>query len=380
LDTGNINPRRTIEIKENNLNARKTALYDLHVQAGAKMVEFAGYLMPVQYKGVIQEHQAVRNAVGIFDVSHMGEFFIRGERATEYLQKLTLNDVTKLQQYRAQYTGMCYEHGGMIDDLILYCFGDHYMAIVNASNREKDYAWMKQHLLDGVELQDLSDDYSLFAVQGRQAQATLQTLTHLNLDEIKFYWFNTGTLAGVEAIIARTGYTGEDGFEVAVNVNDSEKVWNAIMAAGAAFGIEPIGLGARDTLRMEMKYSLYGNDIDETTNPIEAGLGWISKVDKGEFIGRDAIVAMKEQGPPRKLVGFELLERAIPRHNYKIMKEGSEVGYVTSGTFSPSLEKGIGLGYVNVPHHEIGTDISIAIRNKQVPARVVKTPFYQRPY
>lgn len=362
------------------MEPRKTALYETHKNLGAKMVEFAGFMMPVQYKGVIHEHHAVRNSVGVFDVSHMGEFFIRGDNATAFLQKLTLNDVTKLQEHRAQYSGMCYEHGGMIDDLILYCFGDYYMAIVNASNREKDYAWMKEHLIEGASLEDLSDDYSLFAVQGRNAQPTLQKLTDVDLSEIKFYWFSTGKLAGVDTIIARTGYTGEDGFEVAVPVKESEKIWDAIFAAGEEFDIEPIGLGARDTLRMEMKYSLYGNDIDETTNPIEAGLGWISKVDKGDFIGRDAIVKMKEEKPKRKLVGFEMKERSLARHECKIVKDGSEIGYVTSGTFSPSLEKGIGIGYVNVPFNEVGTEIKILIRSKEVPAEVVKTPFYQRPY
>ncbi|RMF68692.1 MAG: glycine cleavage system aminomethyltransferase GcvT, partial [Calditrichaeota bacterium] len=263
------------------MEAKKTALYDVHCKLGAKMVEFAGFWMPVQYKGIVEEHKRVRTTVGIFDVSHMGEFIIEGEKAAAFLQYVTINDVNKLQPFRAQYTAMCYDDGGMVDDLILYCFEDHFLAIVNAANRQKDYDWMKQHLLPGAKVLDKSDDYSLFAVQGRKAEPTLQKLTDLNLAEIKYYWFRTGKIAGVDTVIARTGYTGEDGFEVAVPVAESEKVWNAILEAGAEFEIEPIGLGARDTLRLEMKYSLYGNDIDQTTNPIEAGLGWITKTDKG---------------------------------------------------------------------------------------------------
>ena len=362
------------------LQAKKTALYDVHVDLGAKMVEFAGYLMPVQYKGIREEHFKVRDSVGIFDVSHMGEFFIQGNAAGAFLQKMTLNDVTKLEKNRAQYTAMCFEDGGLIDDLILYCYGDHYMMIVNASNREKDYNWLQQHLTEGVHLEDRSDEISLFAVQGRNAQATLQKIVDVDLSEIKFYWFREGKISDADAFIARTGYTGEDGFEIGVSADKSVQVWKAILDAGSEFDIEPIGLAARDTLRLEMKYCLYGNDIDETTNPIEAGLGWITKVDKGDFVARDLIVRTKERGAGRKLVGFEMKERAVPRHGYKIEKEGREVGYVTSGTFSPSLGKGIGMAYIEVPHHATGTEIGIVIRNKAVPAEIVKTPFYQRPY
>ncbi len=362
------------------MEPKKTALYEVHKNSGAKMVEFAGYWMPVQYKGIIEEHNKVRNSVGIFDVSHMGEFIIRGDRAQEYLQKMTLNDVSKLVENRAQYTAMCYENGGIVDDLIIYCFSDHYMAIVNASNLNKDFKWMKDHLMPGAELFDKSDEISLFAVQGRNAEATLQKLTNTNLSEIRFYWFKEGKLAEVDAIIARTGYTGEDGFEIGVDVKHSVNVWNAILKAGEEFEIEPIGLAARDTLRMEMKYNLYGNDIDETTNPIEAGLGWITKIDKGAFIGRNAILKSKQEGLTRKLAGFLLKERALARHGYKIHKNGQEIGSVTSGTFSPSLGKGIGIGYMELPYTEIGTNIAIFIRGKEVEAEVVKTPFYQRPY
>ncbi len=362
------------------MEPRKTALYEVHKKLGAKMVEFGGYVMPVQYKGIIEEHRRVRSSVGIFDVSHMGEFVIKGDKAQEYLQRMTLNDVTKLVDYRAQYSAMCYEDGGLVDDLIILRFPDHYMVIANAANREKDFQWMKQLVISGVELTDISDDFSLFAVQGRKAEATLQKLTDLNLSEIKYYWFREGKIAGVDAVVSRTGYTGEDGFEVGIDASESVKVWQAILEAGKEFDIAPIGLGARDTLRLEMKYCLYGNDIDETTNPIEAGLGWITKLDKGDFIGRDAILKAKEKGITRKLVGFELQDRAFPRHGYKILKDGEEIGYVTSGTFSPSLDKGIGMGYINAPFHEVGTPITISIRGREVPAQVVKTPFYQRPY
>ncbi len=362
------------------MEPKKTALYDTHINLGAKMVEFAGYWMPVQYSGIKEEHHCVRNSVGIFDVSHMGEFFFSGEKAADFLQKMTLNDISKLQLHRAQYSGMCYDDGGLVDDLIVYCFGDTYMAIVNAGNLQKDYDWLQQHLAAGVELEDRSEEFSLFAVQGRHAEATLQKLADIDLSEIKFYWFREGVLAGEKAFIARTGYTGEDGFEIGVDAARSPAVWNAILEAGSEFSIQPIGLAARDTLRLEMKYSLYGNDIDQTTNPIEAGLGWITKVDKGDFVGRDAIMKVKEAGPSRKLVGFEVKGRGLARHGYPIMKDGAEIGVVTSGTFSPSLEKGIGLGYVNIPHNEIGATIEISVRGKGIAAEVVKTPFYQRPY
>ncbi len=362
------------------MEAKKTALYDVHVKLGGKMVEFGGYMMPVQYKGITQEHLAVRHSVGIFDVSHMGEFYFSGPAAAAYLQKMTLNDVTRIEPYQAQYTAMCYEDGGMVDDLILYRYNDRYMTIVNAGNRQRDYDWMRQHLPDGVQMEDRSDEISLFAVQGRHAYATLQKLTALDLSGIRFYWFAEGEIAGVKGFVARTGYTGEDGFEVGVPSESSVKVWNAIMEAGAEFEIEPVGLGARDTLRLEMKYCLYGNDIDKTTNPIEAGLGWITKVDKGEFIGRDAIVKVKEAGPKRKLVGFELKDRGIPRHGYKVFRDGNEIGVVTSGTFSPCLGKGLGIAYIDVPHNQVGTAIELSVRGKSLAAEIVKTPFYQRPY
>jgi aminomethyltransferase len=362
------------------LQAKKTALCEVHQELGGKMVEFAGYLMPVQYKGIMDEHLCVRESVGLFDVSHMGEFIIKGDKAVDYLQRLTLNDVTKLEEYQAQYTGMCYDHGGIVDDFIVYRFPDHYMIIVNASNIEKDFEWMEKHLTPGVELSDISDDYALFAVQGRNAEATLQKLTDLDLSSVKAFRLQPAKLNGLQATFFRTGYTGEDGFEIGLDAEQSVQAWRAILEAGKEFGIEPIGLAARDTLRMEMKYCLYGNDIDETTNPIEAGLGWVTKIDKGDFLGREPIKQVKENGATRKLVGFEVKDRAVPRQGYKLIKDGQEIGEVTSGTFSPSLEKGIGLGYLNVPFNQVGTGVAISIRGKEIPAEVVKTPFYQRPY
>jgi aminomethyltransferase len=357
---------------------KKTALYDIHASFGAKLVEFAGFWMPVQYRGIIDEHRTVRSSVGVFDVSHMGEFEFRGKAAGEFLQRVTINDVSKLAEYQAQYSALCYPDGGIVDDVIVYRWPDHYMMVVNASNIEKDFAWLSQHATSNVGLIDRSDAYSLLAVQGRNAQATLQKITKFNLTEMKYYWFAAGEIAGAPAFISRTGYTGEDGFEVGFAPEHSEKVWRAIFEAGEEFGIEPIGLGARDTLRLEMKYCLYGNDIDQTTNPLEAGLGWITKLDKGEFIGREAMAKMKAAGIPRKLVGFEMEGKSIARHGYPILQDGAPIGRVTSGTFSPSLEKSIGMGYVASEHAAAGAELMIDIRGRAAKAKVVKTPFYQR--
>ncbi|MDQ7054088.1 MAG: glycine cleavage system aminomethyltransferase GcvT [candidate division KSB1 bacterium] len=359
---------------------KKTPLYDWHVAAGAKMVEFAGYLMPVQYRGIIEEHKKVRSSVGLFDVSHMGEFTFYGPEALAFLQKMTINDVGRLAVGQAQYSAMCYDHGGIVDDLIVYRHEDHYLMVVNAANLEKDWQWLQEHAMPGVELRNESDDTALMALQGRHAEKVLQPLTDLDLSGIKFYWFAIGRVAGVEAMVSRTGYTGEDGFEIAVAANDAVKVWEAMMESGKPYEIEPVGLGARDTLRMEMKYCLYGNDIDETTNPLEAGLGWITKLEKGDFIGAGALLRVKAEGIKRKLVGMELEDRNIARHGYPIFKDGEEVGVITSGTFSPSLNRPIAIGYVAAPHHEIGTELTVKIRQRDAAATVVKTPFYQRPY
>jgi len=356
---------------------KKTGFYEIHKKLGAKIVEFAGFYMPIQYKGIIEEHKRVRTTVGLFDVSHMGEFSVKGSQAEAFLQRLTINDVSQLTEGRAQYSAMCYPHGGIVDDLLVYRLADHYMMVVNASNIDKDWQWANENLIPGAELENQSDDLSLLALQGPKAEATLQKLTDIDLSAIKYYWLEVGKVVDVEMVVSRTGYTGEPGFELCFPKEYSEKVWNAIMEAGQEFDIEPIGLGARDTLRLEMKYCLYGNDIDETTNPLEAGLGWITKLDNDDFIGRDALLKVKEQGLTRKLIGFEVEGKAFPRHGYDIYADDKKIGHVTSGTFSPMLEKGIGMGYVAIDYAKVGTPISIEIRNKRVPAQVVKTPFYK---
>jgi aminomethyltransferase len=360
------------------VSPKKTGFYDIHRELGAKIVEFAGYEMPIQYAGIMQEHKRVRNSVGLFDVSHMGEFFISGDNALAFLQKITINDVSSLEINQVQYSAMCYENGGIVDDLLVYRLQEQYMVVVNAANLEKDWNWMQDNMLSGVQMVNRSDDLSLLALQGPKAEATLSKLTDVQLADIPFYWLREGKVDGVDIMISRTGYTGEPGFELCFDKEYSEQVWNAIMQAGAEFDIEPIGLASRDTLRLEMKYCLYGNDIDKTTNPIEAGLAWITKIDKGDFIGKAVIRKAKEEGVARKLIAFQLEGKGFPRHDYKIFKDGDEIGYVTSGTFSPMLEKGIGMGYVAAGASKIGTSIEIDIRGKSVPAILIKPPFYKK--
>lgn len=360
---------------------KRTALYDVHAALGAKIVPFAGYDMPVSYKGIVAEHTAVRERVGVFDVSHMGEITARGAGALDFVQKITVNDASVLTDGQAQYSAMCRPDGGIIDDLLVYRrAANDYLLVVNASTLAKDFAWMQENLFGDVTLENRSDDYSLIAVQGPRALETVQKLTDTKLDEIEYYHFRAGTIAGEQAIISRTGYTGEVGFELYISSDKptSEKVWNSIMDAGAEFGVEPAGLGCRDTLRLEMGYCLYGNDIDESTNTIEAGLGWITKPDKGEFNGRDVVVRVKEEKPKRKLVGFEMNERAIPRQHHRIVADGRDIGEVTSGTSSPTLGRGIGMGYVETAFAKAGTTIGIVIRDKEVPATIVKMPFVKK--
>ena len=366
--------------RDSELNIKKTAFYNIHKKYDAKIVEFAGYYMPIQYKGINEEHIRVRTTVGVFDVSHMGEFEFIGPKAEDFLQLMTTNDVKKLDIYQAHYSALCYEDGGIVDDLLIYRFPEKFIMVVNAANLEKDFQWLRENLIDGVIMKNRSAEYSLLAIQGKKAEATLQKLTTEDLSQVKNYWLTEGALADVPMMIARTGYTGEDGFEIMFPTGQSEHVWNAVMNAGAEFDIEPIGLAARDTLRMEVKYCLYGNDIDQMTNPLEAGLGWITKLDKGNFIGRDAIMKIKQAGLGRKLIGFELEGRAIPRHGYPIFNGNSQIGVVTSGMFSPMLQKPIGLGYVPLNYSEVGSKITIDIRGRKFPADVVKTPFYNRPY
>jgi aminomethyltransferase len=363
------------------MTMKKTAFSEIHRSMGAKLVEFAGFEMPVQYKGIIEEHLTVRKRVGVFDVSHMGEFIVRGKGAAAFLQRMTINDISKIFEGRVQYSALCYENGGIVDDLLVYHRGDHFMLVVNASNTKKDFEWLQSHLPGDVELTDKSDETALLAIQGPHSLATLQKLTKVDLRAIDYYHFTKGLLAGVEMLISHTGYTGELGFELYFpsDVALGTKVWQAIFDAGKEFDIAPVGLGARDTLRLEMAFCLYGNDIDQTTNPLEAGLGWITKLSKGEFIGRKAISKVKEAGLKRKLVGFTLAERAVARHGYPISANATQIGHVTSGTFSPSLEYPIGLGYVATGHDEVGSTINISVRGKDVAAKVVKLPFIQKP-
>ena len=360
---------------------KRTIFNELHKQACAKMVEFAGFEMPIQYKnGIIHEHNVVREKVGVFDVTHMGEFDVQGPDALNYVQKITVNDASKLIPGKVQYSAMPLPTGGIVDDLLVYCLQEnHYMLVVNGANIDKDFAWCQKNQ-EGfdVELRNMSDEIYLLAVQGPKSMDTLQKLTDVNMQEIKFYTFVEGALAGVDMIISRTGYTGELGYELYFrgDFDVAKKVWDSIFEAGAEFGIEPVGLGCRDTLRLEKCYMLYGNDIDETTNPIEAGLGWITKLNKGKFNGSDVIARVKEEGPKRKLVGFFTeTERFIPRHGYKIFHEGKEVGYITSGNMSPSLKRPIALGYVPAELSAIGTKLEIEARKKFFTVEVVKTPF-----
>ncbi|MDR9418974.1 glycine cleavage system aminomethyltransferase GcvT [Gracilimonas sp.] len=364
---------------------KKTPFYDIHEKAGAKLVDFAGFEMPVQYEGIKSEHATVREAVGIFDVSHMGEFYIHGPEALDLLQMVTVNDVSKLVEGKAQYTCMCYDDGGIVDDLIIYKLFDDmgYIAVVNASNIDKDLNWILDNNSFDAEVKDQSDDTCLLAVQGPKSVETLQKLTDLNLSEIDFYSYKLGSLAGMENVVfSATGYTGEKGFELYFDKNhvDPEAVWNAIMEAGEEFNIEPCGLGARDTLRLEMGFALYGNDITKNTHPLEARLGWITKFDKDDFIGKATLQQKKEEGLNRKLVGFTVEgKRNIPRQGYEIQNsESSKIGEVTSGTMSITLNKGIGMGFVEKEYAEEGTSIQIVIRNRTADATVKKPPFIKK--
>lgn len=360
---------------------KRTAFFDRHVQAGGKMVAFAGFEMPVQYTpGIVEEHRCVRERVGVFDVSHMGEVEVAGADALAFVQNITINDASKLTPGRVQYSAMCYPDGGIVDDLLVYRMADRFMLVINAANTAKDIAWMQENLRGDVVLTDRSDATSLLAVQGPHALATLKKLTPTDLEPLQYYHWMHATIAGVPMLISRTGYTGELGYELYFpsDVATGGTVWEALMQAGKEFGIAPIGLGARDTLRLEMGFCLYGNDIDATTNPLEAGLGWITRLGKGAFVGRDAIRSMKEDGPKRKLVGFTVNDRAFPRHGYSIQIAGVDTGHVTSGTFSPTIEKGIGMGYVPADHATVGAGIEVMIRNKPVAATIVPLPFVKK--
>ena len=359
---------------------KKTTFNGIHKKLGAKMVEFAGFEMPIQYSSIIAEHKAVRNSVGVFDVSHMGEVFISGDKALEFVQYITINDASKLFPGKVQYSAMCYPDGGIVDDLLVYKLSDtEFLLVINASNIEKDVRWMKENNKFGVSIDDRSDEYSLLAVQGPNSEEVIKKLVK-EMPELEYYHFTKGKIAGIDMIISRTGYTGEIGYELYFtgDVSDAEKVWNELFTAGKEFDIQPVGLAARDSLRLEMGYCLYGNDIDQTTNPIEAGLGWITKLDKENFIGKDAILKIKQEGPGRKLVAMISDEKTFPRKGYDITSDSKKVGVVTSGTVSPVLEKPIALGYVNKPLNTAGSNVAFKIRDKEFPATVTKLPFVKK--
>ena len=358
---------------------KNIALSHIHEALGAKMVPFAGYNMPVSYEGINAEHITVRKSVGVFDVSHMGEFLVLGPNALDLIQKVTSNDASKIVDEQARYSCFPNATGGIVDDLIVYRFNaEKWLLVVNASNIEKDWNWINSQNTMNAELRNISDDYSLLAIQGPKAVEAMQSLTSENLNEIKFYHFKVAEFAGIpNVIISATGYTGSGGFEIYCKNSEVEQVWKKIFEDGEAFGIKPIGLAARDTLRLEMGYCLYGNDINDTTSPIEAGLGWITKFTK-EFTNSENLKAQKEEGTSRRLIAFELNERGIPRQGYDIVDDnGNKIGDVTSGTMSPSLNKGIGMGYVITEHKKVGTQINIQIRKKAVPATIIKLPFYK---
>jgi len=363
------------------MDLKKVALNNTHEKLGAKMTPFAGFYMPLRYTSDIEEHNAVRNSVGVFDVSHMGEFMITGNKALDLIQRVVSNDATKLYDGKVLYAYLPNENGGIVDDLLVYRIReDEYYLVVNASNIEKDWDWISKFNTEGANMKNVSDATSLFAVQGPKAAATLQKLTDMDLTLMEYYTFKIGALAGIEnVIISATGYTGSGGFEIYIANKNAEKMWNAIFEAGAEFGIKPIGLGARDTLRLEMGFCLYGNDIDDSTSPIEAGLGWVTKFTK-KFTNSDALKKQKEEGISRKLIAFEMIDKGgIPRSHYEIKNAQNEtIGVVTSGSQSPSLSKGIGMGYVNIDYSTANTEIYISVRQKNMKAQVIKLPFYKK--
>lgn len=357
---------------------KQTPLFEEHVALGGKIVPFAGYLMPVQYAtGITAEHKAVREHAGLFDVSHMGEFTVTGPQALDLIQHVTVNDVSKVHLGQAQYSAMCLESGGIVDDLLVYRFEDRYMLVVNASNKDKDLAWIQRHAAAfDVDVQDRSDATALLALQGPAAREILRPLVDIDVDDVAYYHFADGSVAGVHAVIAGTGYTGEDGFELYVDVEDAAGVWRAILEQGRDGGLKPAGLGARDSLRLEMGYALYGNDLDEEHTPLEAGLGWITKLDKGDFIGREALMRQKEEGVTRRLVGMKLVDRGFPRPGYQVLRDGQSVGVVTSGTVSPSLGVGIAMGYVPPDLASADTSVQVDVRGRALQALVQRPPFY----
>jgi len=360
------------------MSDKKTPFHDIHRQLNAKIVPFAGYLMPVMYDSINAEHLRVRSKVGMFDISHMGEFTVTGTGAKDFVQRLATNDISKLADNQVMYTCMCYEDGGIVDDLLVYNLKDHILLVVNGANIDKDFAHIQKYLTDNVQLVNTSDEVALIAVQGPLSQDVLSRLTDYPFDNLKYYNADYANIAGEKLLFSRTGYTGEEGFEIYIPSSKAVKIWEPMYQIVNELGGSAIGLGARDSLRLEMKFALYGNDISAQTNPLEAGLGWVVKLDKGDFIGREAITQVKEQGLSRKLVGFEVDGKAFPRQHYLISHDNRQIGEVTSGVFSPSLRKGIGMGYVEADYSKPGSKFDVEIRGKKQPAIVVKPPFYKR--
>ena len=359
---------------------KKTKFYNIHKKLGAKIVEFAGFLMPVQYSSIIAEHKAVRNSVGVFDVSHMGEVFVTGDKALDFVQHITVNDASKLTTGKVQYSAMCYPDGGIVDDLLVYRLSDNkFMLVINASNTEKDFNWMVENNKFDVKLDNQSDEYSLLAIQGPNAKKVVQKICSKELD-LEYYHFFNAEIVGYDMIVSRTGYTGELGYELYFKGDEkvAEEIWDKLFEAGKDFGIQPVGLGARDSLRLEMGFCLYGNDIDQTTNPLEAGLGWITKLSKENFIGKDSLLKIKEGGLKRKLIALVSDEKSFPRHGYDLTVNNKKVGTVTSGTVSPILDKPIALGYVDSEFTNDDTTINFLIRGKEIPTKIVKLPFVKK--
>jgi glycine cleavage system T protein (aminomethyltransferase) len=358
---------------------KRTPLFSAHRRAGAKMVEFAGWDMPVQYQGVIEEHRAVRSCAGLFDVSHMGEIEVRGDGALEFCQRMTANDVSRTKRSQAQYNLLLNERGGVVDDVIFYRLEENIFFIcVNASNSDKDFAWLSERAPAKVEVENVSGKYAQLALQGPRAEKILQPLTTTPLSELKTFYFVFADVASIRCLVARTGYTGEDGFELYCNAGDAPPLWTAVLEAGVPEGLVPAGLGARDTLRLEKAYPLYGHELDETTTPLEAGLEWVTKFSKSDFMGRESLLKQKKNGVQRKLVGLEMLEPGIARGGYRLYKNDIGIGQVTSGTKSPSLGKAIALGYVGVEHGRVGNVVDVEIRSRKIPAQIVSLPFYKR--
>ena len=361
---------------------KKTPLYEKHIQLKGKIIDFGGWGLPVEYSGIIPEHEAVRTKAGIFDVSHMGEITVQGEDSEKYLQMLLTNDISLLNNNQIAYTTMCYPHGGVVDDLLVYKYTNtDYLLVVNASNTEKDYRWMKENIFGDTEVLNVSENYAQVALQGPLSQTILQKLTKKDLNEIEFYYFcDNVNIGNIGALVSRTGYTGEDGFELYLAYDKAEEMWELILETGKEEGLIPAGLGARDTLRFEAALPLYGHELDENITPLEAGLGFCVKLNKENFIGKEALANQKSEGLNRKIIGFEMIDRGIPRNNYEVYAEGRKIGYVTTGSFSPTLKKKLGLALIDSAYSKEGTEIEVLIRNKNLKAKVIKKPFYSKKY